>query len=70
VCCLAEASFARSIPRPSYKGVWSSLCLIYRLEGIRGLYRGAAVNTVKNGLASATIFAVNELMRGELGKKV
>jgi solute carrier family 25 thiamine pyrophosphate transporter 19 len=66
---LQLGSVPSSIPRPSYKGIWASLCLIYRLEGIRGLYRGAAVNTVKNGLASATIFAVNELMRRELGKK-
>lgn len=38
---------------PEYRGVWSSISLILRTQGVRGLYRGLTVSLVKAAPTSA-----------------
>ncbi len=38
---------------PVYKGVWASMRVIVRKEGVRGLYRGLTISLVKAAPASA-----------------
>ena len=40
---------------------------VYRTEGVRGMFKGISLNLVKNPLATAVSFLVNDLVKDALG---
>ena len=51
----------------SGSGVVGSLRLILRTEGVRGMFRGIALNLFKNPVATAVSFAVNDFVKEAVG---
>jgi len=45
----------------------SAIKFIFQNEGIRGVFKGISMNLVKNPIATAVSFTVNDLVKDALG---
>lgn len=54
---------------PEYKGVWRTMAMIVRTQGVRGLYRGLTVSLIKAAPASAVTMWTYERALGVLQER-
>ena len=45
---------------------FSAISSVFKHEGVRGMYKGLLLNLIKNPIATAVSFAVNDLIKDRL----